>query len=82
MRCPIALSSFLRTKAIRRLSGTIRSIIDKLTFPEEVPSQWTWICTSCCELLIGSPFRLVETTITSAETENGPSPKYWVVVRP
>ncbi|HZC58688.1 MAG TPA: primosomal protein N', partial [Chthoniobacterales bacterium] len=26
----------LRTKAIRRLSATIRSIIDKLTFPEEV----------------------------------------------
>jgi primosomal protein N' (replication factor Y) (superfamily II helicase) len=26
----------LRTKAIRRLSNTIRSIIDKLTFPEEV----------------------------------------------
>jgi len=26
----------LRTRAIRRLSGTIRSIIDKLTFPEGV----------------------------------------------
>jgi len=26
----------LRTKAIRRLSNTVRSVIDKLTFPEEV----------------------------------------------
>jgi primosomal protein N' (replication factor Y) len=26
----------LRSKAIRRLSGTIRSVLDKLTFPEGV----------------------------------------------